>query len=280
MTQPDQLQIGPGHFCITTFGPIRHETAASVWEMRSFSERNGLNNVRWYTLPATLVEKARNEACRELLRDPAAQWLCFMDGDMTAQPDALIRMLQSAYGETPQADVLGGYCCLRGDLALPTIDSGTGTWESWFPNSGTVEVMRTGAAFLLVKKHVLEHMADPWFRLRVPSRPIDAMAEIDNFCRIKFDGQNPFRGLPGREWERLEQCAIEDPSSAPEQFTPGEVGEDSGFCDRARNAGFRIFVDTSIVLGHIDTKIIDWTQHKEAIQNIEKNQRMVAGMLA
>jgi hypothetical protein len=278
--QPDgTLQIPAGHFCITTYGSIRGETTASVWEMRSFSERNGLNNVRWYTMPGTLVEKARNEAVRELLRDPNAQWLCFFDGDMTAEPNALIRMLQTCYGEYPQADVLGGYCSLRGDLALPTIDSGTGTWESWFPNSGVVEVMRTGAAFLLVKKHVFLGMQDPWFRLRVPMRPLDALAEIDNFARIKFNGQNPFRELPDRQWERLEQCAIEDPSSAPENFTPGEVGEDSGFCDRARNAGFRIFVTTEVVTGHVDAKVTSWVDHKKAIENVEQTQRYIAGLL-
>lgn len=274
-----EIQVPAGHFCITTYGPIRHETHSSVMEMRSHSERNGLGNVRWYTMPATLVEKARNEACRELLRDPNAQWLCFFDGDMTASPDALLRLLQVAYGEMPHIDVLGGYCSLRGDLALPTIDSGTGTWESWFPGSGVVEVMRTGAAFLLVKKHVLQHMKDPWFRLRVPMRPLDALAEVDNFARIKFDGKNPFEGQPNAEWERLKQCAEEDPSVAPDSFVPAEVGEDSGFCDRARNAGFRIFVNTDVITGHVDTKVIDWTQHKKAIADVEQNQKYIAGVL-
>lgn len=273
------MSVPSGHFCVTTYGPIRHETAVSMMDMRSFSEKNGLGNVRWYTMPATLVEKARNEACRELLRDPSGGWLMFMDGDMQAQPDSLIRMLQTAYGELPHADVVGGYCTLRGELALPTIDSGTGTWESWFPGSGCVEVMRTGAAFLLVKRRVLEGMKDPWFRLRVPARPIDFLAEVDNYARIKYDGRNPFRGLPGAEWERLEQCALEDPSTSGD-FTPGEVGEDSGFCDRARNAGFRIYVQTDVVTGHVDSKITTWQDHKRAIEQVEANQRYVAGLLA
>jgi hypothetical protein len=248
--------------------------------MRSYSEKQGLSNVRWYTMPGTLVEKARNEACRELLRDPNGGWLLFMDGDMVAPPDSLIRTLQTAYAEVSHADVVGGYCNLRGDLALCTIDSGSGTWESHFPGSGVIECMRTGAAFLLIKRHVLEGMKDPWFRVRVPARPIDFMAEVDNWARIKFDGQNPFRGLPDATWERLEQCAVEDPSVAQDQFVPGEVGEDSGFCDRARNAGYRIFVNTDIVTGHIDTKVIDWRQHKEAIEKLELQQRHVAGLLA
>jgi hypothetical protein len=246
-------------------------------EMRSFSEKQGLQNVRWQMMPGTLVDKARNDAVRSMLSDPNMGWLLFVDGDMVFPPDSLLKILQTAYGEIVHADAVGAYCPLRGELALPTIDSGTGTWESWFPGSGTVEVMRTGAAFILVKRRVFEGLKDPWYRMRVPARPIDFMAECDNFARIKFDGKNPFRELPNREWERLEQCALEDPATAGE-FVPAEVGEDSGFCDRARNAGFRLFVNTDIPIGHIDSKTTDWRDHKKAIEKLELNQRYVAGL--
>ena len=278
MPEPTQIQIPPGAVCVTTYGSLRHETTQCLMESRAFSSANGLNNVRWYTLPGALVEKARNDACRQTLADPNCGWLMFIDGDMVWDPNAVIRMVQTAYGTHPHADVLGGYCNLRGDLALPTIDTGTGTWESWFPGSGPVEVMRTGAAFLLVKRHVLVGMKDPWFRMRVPARPIDFMWEVDNYARIKFDGENPFRETPSRAWERLFQCAVEDPSAGGE-FVAAEVGEDSGFCDRAKASGFRIFVDTNIVTGHIDTKVTDFRQHKTAMENLVKQQRYVVGLL-
>jgi hypothetical protein len=246
-------------------------------EMRSFSEKQGLGNVRWPMMPGTLVDKARNDAVRGMMADPNMGWLLFVDGDMTFPPDSLLKILQTAFGEIPHADAIGAYCPLRGELALPTIDTGTGTWESWFPGSGTVEVMRTGAAFILVKRRVFEGLTDPWYRMRVPARPIDFMAEVDNFCRIKFDGKNPFRELPNREWERLEQCALEDPATSGD-FVPAEVGEDSGFCDRARNAGFRIFVNTDIPIGHIDSKTTSWTDHRDAIAKMEKQQRLFAGL--
>lgn len=264
--------------CVTTYGPIRHETAQCLMEMRSFSEKQGLNNVGWTMMPGTLVEKARNDAVRSMLRNPGADWLMFIDGDMTFEPNALIQLLQTAYAILPHADIVGGYCCLRGELALPTIDSGTGTWESHFPGNGPIEVMRTGAAFILTKRRVYEALQDPWYRIRVPARPVDFLLEVDNFARQKFDGRNPFRDLPNREWERLERCALDDPSIT--EFVPGEVGEDSGHMDRARNAGFRIFVNTDVVTGHVDTKITDWQQHKKAIENMEKQQRLVAGLLA
>lgn len=274
-----QLAIPPGMVVMTTWGSVRHEAMQSWTDMRSHSEKQGLQNVAYYTLPGALVEKARNEAVRRMLREPQFQWLLQIDADMQWQPDALLKLLATAYGELPHADVIGAYCPLRGELALPTIDTGTGTWESHYPGSGVLEVIRTGAAFLLAKRHVFEGLQDPWFRMRVPARPLDFMAEVDNYARIKFDGQNPFRGDRDRAWERLEQCAVDDPSSGGD-FVPAEVGEDSGFCDRARNAGYRLFVNTDVVTGHVETKVTTWQDHRRAMDGTERNHRLAVGVLS
>lgn len=271
------FNVPPGHVICTTYGSITQHTAACLLEARSFCERNGATNIAWRMEPATLVERARNAAARAVIRENA-QWLLFVDGDTVLPPDAVLRILHTAYVEYPNADVVGAYVPLRGDIALPTIDSGTGTWESWFPDSGVVEVMRTGCAFLLIKRHVLDALKDPWFRLRVPARPIDFMLEIDNFARIKFDGKNPLRDAPNDAWARLEKCARDDPSAAPENFTPIEVGEDSGFCDRVRAAGFRIFVNTDISCGHVDHRVLTGADHRKACDDRDRSQRLLAGL--
>lgn len=269
------IQLPPGLFCVTTYGPIRHETAQSVLEGRSFAESRGLNNVKYIMEPASLVERARNNAARIALRE-GHQYLFFCDGDTVFPPDAILNMLHTAYVACPDAGVVGGYVPLRGDIALPTIDTGTGTWESWFPGSGIVPVIRTGCAFLLIKRPVLEALEDPWFRVRVPSRPIDFMLEVDNFARIKFDGRNPFEG---DAWDRLLKCAKDDPSVAPENFTPVEVGEDSGFCDRARAAGFHIVVNTDIACGHVDSRVLTGADHRRAMDERDRTQRLYAGVI-
>jgi hypothetical protein len=263
----ESIQIPAGVACITTYGTVTQQTVQCWSEMRSYSEKQGLHNVGWTMVPGTLVEKARNDAVRTMLAafDRTAQWILFVDGDMVFDANSLHRILLTAYGTHPWADVVGGYCSLKGELALPTIDTGTGTWESIYPGRGVVEVMRTGAAFLLCKRSVFDRVPEPWFRLRVPARPIDFMAEVDNWSRMKNHGKNVFRGLPGKPWETLEALASTDPSSQPGTFVPAEVGEDSGFCDRVKNAGMRIVVDTSIEIGHLDTVVVNWTTHKKAM---------------
>jgi hypothetical protein len=279
MSEPTGLQIPPGHVVVTTFGSITQQTAQCLMDARSASERAGLDNVAWRMVPSTLVEKARNDACRALLASDG-QWLLFIDGDAHFAPDAVLGMLHTAYALAPTAGCVGAWMPLRGDMALPTIDTGTGTWESHFPGSGVLDVMRTGAAFLLVKREVLASLADPWFRVRVPARPLDFMLEVDNWARIKFDGRNPLRDAPGDAWAKLERCARDDPSSLPGTFVPGEVGEDSSFCDRARNAGFRIVVNTDIACGHVDARILTWQDHKKAVEDRDRAQRLLCGITA
>lgn len=271
----DQLAIPAGMVTITTYGSVTGTTVRSIMDLRSFSEKNGLQNVAWEITNGSLVEKARNDAVR-MMMDKGLQWLAFADADMSFAPDALIRLLQHAYQPNSVVDIIGGYCTLKGEWSLPTIDTGTGTWESHFPGNGLIEVIRTGAAFLLVKRHVFERMTDPWFRMRVPMRPIDILHEMDNFARIKLNGVNPFRG--SAEWEKLEANASADPST--HTFVPAEVGEDSGFCDRARAMGFRIFVDTDVQVGHVDMKVLGPADHKLAADNARRMQRQLSGMLS
>ncbi len=275
--QPGQFQVPPGLLVVPTFGHMTMQTVTSLMQMQQFNLTNALQNVAYEMIPGSLVAKARNDAVRKMLSLPQAQYICMIDGDMLFQPDTLIKLLQTAYLTHPAFDVVGGYCNLRGGVCLPTIDTGTGTWESHYPGSGIMEVMRTGGACLLIKRHVFEMLPQPWFALRVPKRPIDAMWEVDNFARIKFDGKNPFRGDPARFWEKLEQCAIQDPSVS--QFAPAEVGEDSSFCDAVRAAGLRIAVNTDVVLGHVDTKVITWEDHKKAMDENDAQASLACGVI-
>lgn len=173
-------------------------------------------------------------------------------------------------------NVLTHQCVLRGG-AVPTIDTGTGTWESHYPGSGILEVIRTGAAFLLVKRHVFEKMPAPWFSTRQPNRWLDAFLEVDNLARTKMSGKNPFRDLPGRPWEALLEAASKDSQSA--QGVQYEIGEDSGFCDRAKLHGFRIGVDTDISIGHLDSIVLTGETHKERMDQRAKEHRQLHGVL-
>jgi len=289
MAEPQKVSVPPGLVAVTTYGTIQAETAQSLMEMRAFCERNGLRDVVWSWISGSLVDKTRNEAARTMLGARIAgqplQWLCFIDGDMTFQPNVLDLLLATAYQQTPWADIVGAYCQLRGKPYLPTTDFGSGLWESSDPYCGPLEVIRTGSACILIKRHVYEQMAFPWYGVRPAPRPLDMLAEVDNFARIKMDGQNPLREHPS--WAALETCAAQDAAKqraqTPEHAPPGaffsSVGEDSSFCDKARALGFRIVVQTDAVVGHLDRHVISADDHVKAMRELEQQQRWATGIL-
>ena len=261
---------------VTTWGSILPDTCHALLSTRAYCERNGLNNIQWQFVQGTLIDKTRNHAMRDMLNSPA-QWLLFVDADMSWSDEAVHQMLDAAYRTHQWVDVLGAYCSLRQPPHLPTMDTGTGTWESHFPGQGVVDVMRTGAAFLLIKRHVAERVPDPWFALRVPVRPLDAIAEVDTFCRTIFDGTNPLRG---DYWDAMVRSARTHPSTAENPYVAGEVGEDSSFCDRVTGRGMRIAVHTDVIVRHWTTEAKDWRDHKKAMDESMRQQRQLAGVFA
>ncbi len=277
MTEQQKVRVPAGTIFVTSYGQIQVETAASLVAMSIHATKIGLDNIGWEWVSGMLVDKTRNESATELLKSKA-EWLWFIDGDMQFEPRLIEHMLSTAFETSPWADIVGGYCNLRGFPFLPTIDRGSGQWEPHDANIGPLEVIRTGAACLLVKRHVFEKMAYPWFGVRPASQPIENFAEVDNFLRMKYDGVNPFAADP--KWKKAIAIAAENskPSKrAHESQRHHNVGEDSNFCDKAKALGLRIVVQTNAVCHHIDKKIIGPKDHMEAIGKARENERVLVG---
>lgn len=264
---------------------VTGETVQSLLDLRGYNQANGINNIHYAVIPGGLVDKARNEAAKQMLLNPAMQYVLFVDADMVFTPDSVHRLLITAYGKCPWADAVGAYCQLRGSPYLPTTDCGSGTWEAIPPGQGPLEVIRTGGAFILVKRHVFTQMEFPWYGVRPAPRPIDALLEVDNFARCKHDGRNPLRDHPF--WEILERCAKQD--AAAKRTDPNaqrvggyfsSVGEDSNFTDKMKALGFRVVVDTDLTIGHLDKQVINPELHLKAMKESERMTRLAVGLEA
>lgn len=270
------FNLPPGVIAVTTHGSIEAETAESLLNLKGHLAERGVGKaIQWQWIYEALVDKARNEVAAKALADPTVQWVWMLDGDMVFQPQVADSIFQTAFHDCPWADVVGGYCQLKGGPNLPTIDRGSGQWESVDAGIGPIEVIRTGGACLLVKRHVFERISQPWFGVRYLDTPLAAMAEFDGYARQRFDGRNPFRDL--KEWDQLQQCAAEDHLRS--RNTSQAVGEDSNFADSVKAAGMRIVVDTNAVLGHRDRKTIWPKDHTDALATARSQQAMLAGVL-
>jgi hypothetical protein len=258
-------------------GTVESAYAKCHEDMRAFNITNGITAVEYCQFQATLVEAGRDGAVEHFLNAKTREgtsyaWMLQIDADATFPPDSLVKILNTAFNLVPDSDVVGGYAQLKGTM-IPSIDTGTGTWELHYPGEGVLEVMRTGAHFLLTKRSAFEKMGPaPWFRTRWSPRAIDSLAEVDNYARQKLSGRNPLSDTP--EWQTLLTEAAKGSAGGP-----SSVGEDSGFCDRLKACGGNIYVDTGLVTGHVYKDIITPDKLIEKVKKRDRQLRLVCGIL-
>lgn len=151
-----------------------------------------------------------NTMCREM----EGEWLWIMGDDHLFQPDILTRLL------TRDVDVVVPLCLKHSPPYDPVIYSHQNEKGEYvavttdLPHGGLHEIHACGSAGMLVKRHVLDAIGDPYFEVQ------------------------------------------------------GGLNEDLEFCRKIREAGFRIFVDTDITLGHISI-ISAWPKWEDDEWRIE-----------
>lgn len=249
---------------ISLTGSVTYQFSQCFSEMRSYNETKlEHRSIEYRQQPGVLVEAARDEVVAHALQQNY-DWILQIDADATFPPTTLHQLLKDAYVREPDAGVVGAYSQLKPPPHLPTIDTGSGTWEEHYPGEGLLPVIRTGCHCFLAKTGVFRKLGKPWFRTRLAVNPVRAMMEVDNFCRQRYSGFNPFCQHP--EWEptMLAASAASGPHDTP-------VGEDSSFFDRCRAAWVPIFVDTDLVTGHVRNDII---RPDAFIRNVRQNREM------
>jgi hypothetical protein len=169
-------------------------------------------NISQYIVQGHVLTLQRNECIQRMEGD----WIIFVDDDMTWQPDAFARLV--AIQRDLDLDMVGALCFQRGEPHQPTLymrESPTeGQYvflEDWEDGS-LVEVDATGMAFVLITKRLLAAIAG--------------------------------------EFPSIEERRRRRPPSYFRWDEKG-FGEDLTFCQDAKKAGARLFVDTGIKTGHV-----------------------------
>jgi hypothetical protein len=142
----------------------------------------------------------------------------FIDADINFQPEDVIRLL--AWVSEPNIDIAAGIPCARKveKTYIVTLDEdGNGVTMNAM---GLVRAQRVATAFMMIKREVIEKL-------------------------VKENPQwNYWDDKTQRTLSAIFDFAVKDNSY---------VGEDYLFCDRARAAGFQVWVDPTIKLGHMGT---------------------------
>lgn len=214
-------------------GQVAHEFCQSLLEMSIYdlmTSRHlaGVFGVR----SGALLAAARNSVATQFLEQDAADWMLFIDSDMTFERDALERLFKHADPDT--RPIVGGLCFGLDyetgpfPVVYKLVDTPDGPMthrpSALDRETGLMEVDGTGTAFLMIHRRVLEAVRDrgwstayPWFQ------------------------ETELSGHP--------------------------VGEDIAFCLRARSLGFPITIDLDLRIGHKKDQIVIGSPPREACQD-------------
>lgn len=199
--------------------PVRdHVNTATMMSLLhadfSFLEERVLDRI---IIQGSILTMQRNEAVQKT----RGNFLLFIDDDMVFAPSA-IKDLMASYeelmGQLEEPFMVGALCFRRSKPYPPTMLMRESATEGPYTNleeweDGLVEVDATGCAFLLIPVEVFEAIA---------GTPMPSYEE-----RQRLGGMPSFF-----RWAK-------------------QYGEDLQFCQDAKAAGVRIFVDTRIEIKHV-----------------------------
>ena len=165
------------------------------------------------------LDRGRNLLVQKFLKTTTDEWFLQVDTDMYFGLEQYDRLLATAEGR----DIVSGVYFANEQPPRPAMHrwNAEGRAESFseWEEGEVLDGDGCGAGFLLVARHVYE----------------------------KMDHPEDYRGRAG-SW------FTQDAYGPAGQL----LNEDSSFCVRAQDHGFRIYVDTGCFVGHIKPRVLGW----------------------
>lgn len=212
-----------GTIAMVTRDLVAAQTAIS-WLMDDRSYLGPGEYTMRYIVQGNVLVHQRNECIQKMDGD----WILFIDSDMVFQPGAVKALIETR--DKFDLDIVGGLCFQRSAPYQPTMyvmaanaEHGYTFLEDW-DEDAAVEVDATGMAFCLIHKRVFDRI--------LQANTGEGFPDLET--------RKGMRPPPFFRWE-------------------GEYGEDFLLCREAKATGSRIFVDTSIKIGHSGMTVITET---------------------
>lgn len=197
-----------------------------------------------------------------ILHHPDAEWLLMVDADMVFDPDILDRLFEVA--DAGHAPIVGGLCFagVHGGKVYPTIfrlfneDDGHVALEpvDEYPVDDIVKVGATGAACMLVHKHVFGAMRRPG-----PAAGEQFDPQVHGFGTLPNGRNNPFPWFAE---------GLTTSKGIP-------LGEDIAFSRRAMALGIPMYVHTGVKVGHCKEWVITADSHADYVRERDRPSTML-----
>jgi len=217
--------LPPESRCVGTIAMVTRDWVAAPttisWLMDDRSYLGPGEHSQRYIVQGNVLVHQRNECIQRMDGD----WILFIDSDMVFQPGAVKTLIETQ--KKFDLDIVGGLCFQRTPPYQPTMyvmaanaKHGYTFIEDWAEDAA-VEVDATGMAFCLIHKRVFDRI--------LRHNTGEGFADLE----VRRNETPP----PFFRWE-------------------GQYGEDFLLCREAKETGSKIFVDTSVKIGHSGQTII------------------------
>lgn len=221
-------------FAIPTIdGKVNIDLASNLFSVAQMLTLRGIASGVASRTGCSIIQKARSELAASALAMPGVTDLFFIDADMWMPPEDIVRMIEAAEGK----HVLSAMYATQGDPPEIRVDSADGD-KFEIDDDGCIEVKRIGTGAMIVRRHVLEAMAEKYNRLR-------------------------FKSYGGR----METAMFDVPLTEE-----GYTGEDFNFCDDVRELGFKIHALADVTTHHIKTLDLPFNMAQYLKENESKKQ--------
>lgn len=161
----------------------------------------------------SVVSRARNMIAHEFLKSDCDH-LLFIDSDMNFEPDSVLRLL--AWNQTKP--IVGGAYEARKEGKVYILSLDGDKEHIQMDVMGNVKARRIATGFMMIQRQVFEKLAEMHPEWEHKDNTSDAMLHSFFDFKVTRDGY---------------------------------IGEDFLFCDRAQEAGFSVWIDPTIKLGHM-----------------------------
>lgn len=192
--------------------------AISLAQFAQAAMQHGINMRIASICGCSVVSRARNLIAAEFLSSPCTD-LLFIDADINFDPNDIFRLM--AWTVDEKRGIAGGIPRTRKEekTYIATLQT-TKDGDFYMDDMGCVQAQRIATAFMMIRRNVFEKLRDE---------------------HPEWVYDEPKAG----EGKRIH--SFFDFKSTPQ----GYIGEDFLFCDRVREAGFEVWVDPTIKLGHM-----------------------------
>ena len=214
-------------------GKVNIRTAFAIAELVPKLDKMGVRLSLVHLSGCSIITKARNKLVRNFMESDCTDFL-FVDADVVINTDAVTRLLALSSDK----DVVAGSYPRRSKDTKFFLDFYLGEdGQLEFDEHGLMRVESVSTGFMLVRRHVFEHM-------------------IEKHPEWKYKGDG----------DGETEHAIFDFMILDGQY----IGEDYAFCLRARTEGFKIYLDPMISLPHIGAEEFTRDFEKDVLRPLLK----------